>query len=347
MQITPAENEPKAPNAEPGEHHLETFNIATGQVAMRTLSALLLALALALGSDLQSAPPSARRAVRAPAVATGRRQQRPLLAASRPAAQSPTKGSQQQSGGGWAAAGGVAGLAVASEVVQYVNTGAAILMLQRSTGSRSFADLVESVAAYFSSFGTYACPIYAALLLAITVVPAMSALLFIVLAGMVFGPVVGTAVVSLSLSTAAAVSAMAARAIAKRRGFTLANIDPKVAAVDRSIAAGQVHSTLLLVVLLRLSPVMPFTFSNYLAGLTSVPPWILFVGTLLGTLPTQFVYVSAGALGRQALHGGVHLPPALIVVGVLATVAAILMVGHVAQQAIKKMDLGDITELSA
>eukprot|EP00966_Prymnesium_polylepis_P143973 3323773-Prymnesium_polylepis.1 len=40
---------------------------------------------------------------------------------------------------------------------------------------------------------------------------------------------------------------------------------------------------------------MPFTFSNYLTGLTSLSPLIVFVGTLLGTLPTQLVYVTAGA----------------------------------------------------
>merc|ERR1712146_146520 len=100
----------------------------------------------------------------------------------------------------------------------------------------------------------------------------MSAILFIVLAGTVFGAVRGTCMVSLSLSTAAA--------------------------VDAAIASGPLRNSLLLVTLLRLSPVLPFTFSNYLAGLTSLPLGIVFLGTLLGTLPTQLVYVSAGAIGK-------------------------------------------------
>lgn len=56
-------------------------------------------------------------------------------------------------------------------------------------------------------------------------------------------------------------------------------------------------------------------------------------------LNTQAVYVSAGALGRQALQGGVQLPPWVIALGILATGAAIVLIGHVAQQTLQGMDL--------
>jgi len=87
--------------------------------------------------------------------------------------------------------------------------------------------------------------------------------------------------------------------------------------------------------------VLPFTFSNYLAGLTSLPLATLFVGTLLGTLPTQAVYVAAGALGRQALQGGVRLPPSVVALGILATAAAIVLIGRVAQQTLENMHLDE------
>ena len=103
-------------------------------------------------------------------------------------------------------AGGVAGVALASEVVQIVNTFIALLVFNRLTGAGSFAGLVDAFASWFVGLGWVAYPVYAALLLTITILPLMSALLFIVLAGTVFGPVKGTAMVSLSLSTAAAAS---------------------------------------------------------------------------------------------------------------------------------------------
>ena len=240
---------------------------------------------------------------------------------------------------GWHAAGGIAGLALATEVVQLMNTAVGMFLLQRATGASSFVDLVEAISLYFTQLGPSAYPLFAVMLLFVTVLPLMSAILFIVLAGMVFGAVKGTLVVSLSLSTAAMVSALLARAIAARRGYGLANIDPGAVAVDAALAQGPVRTSLMLVTLLRLSPVMPFTFSNYLAGLTSLPAWVIFLGTLLGTLPTQAVYVGAGALGRSALQGGVKLPPAMLAMGGLATLAAIVLVGRVAQQTLAKMDL--------
>ena len=83
----------------------------------------------------------------------------------------------------------------------------------------------------------------------------------------------------------------------------------------------------------------PFTFSNYLAGLTSIPIPLFFLGTLLGTLPTQPVYVGACAIGRKALQGGVQLPKSVIALGVLATALAIIMVGRIATQVLQSMDL--------
>jgi uncharacterized membrane protein YdjX (TVP38/TMEM64 family) len=176
------------------------------------------------------------------------------------------------------------------------------------------------------------------------VLPLMSAILFILLAGMLFGTVKGTALVSLSLSSAAAISAYIARRWSDRSGYTLASIDPRAEAVDTEIASRPVRTSLLLVTLLRLSPVLPFTFSNYLAGLTSIPLPVLFVGTLLGTLPTQLVYVKAGSVGRDALQGKVPLPRSVIILGVLATVAAIGLIGRVAQQTLEGMDLAQASE---
>ena len=114
------------------------------------------------------------------------------------------------------------------------------------------------------------------------------------------------------------------------------------ALVDAAIAAGPLRTSLLLVTLLRLSPVLPFTFSNYLAGLTSLPVAIVCAGTLLGTLPTQLVYVSAGAIGKAALEGGIKLPKSVVALGALATVAAVVLIGHVAQKTLQGMDLDKV-----
>ena len=52
--------------------------------------------------------------------------------------------------------------------------------------------------------------------------------------------------------------------------------------------------------LLRQCPWVPFSLSNYFLGaLTNHPPWIMPAGTLLGSLPSNFVAVAVGASGRE------------------------------------------------
>ena len=49
--------------------------------------------------------------------------------------------------------------------------------------------------------------------------------------------------------------------------------------------------------------------------------------------------MAAGAIGRQALQGGVKLPRSVVVLGVVATISAILLIGRVAQQTLASMEL--------
>ena len=62
---------------------------------------------------------------------------------------------------------------------------------------------------------------------------------------------------SLSLSLAAVICAVISRTICTRMGYGLANLSTQAASVDAAIAAGPTRTSLLLVLLLRLSPVRP------------------------------------------------------------------------------------------
>ena len=273
------------------------------------------------------------------------------------------------------AAGGLAGVALASEAIPYANTAILLFSLRQLTETRSMVDLLELLISSFSRLGWAVYPVFAGLLVLLQVVPLFSALVLIVVAGALFGPFWGTLLVSVSLSMAATICALIGRIVSERTGFGLADLSEQAASVDAAIAAGPAQTSLLLVLLLRLSPVMPFTFSNYLFGLTSARLWVIFLGTLIGTLPTQAVYVSAGALGRQALQGcalaagpaprpapapppapptpkpgdtrhlptgrGLRMPPAVLALGAAATLAAILLIGHVAKTTLSGMKLDE------
>lgn len=120
-------------------------------------------------------------------------------------------------------------------------------------------------------------------------------------AGAIFGSVQGTAMVSVSATTAAALSFLIARYALRDKIKDIANENPKFAAIDNAIG----EDSFKVVALLRLSPLLPFALSNYLYGITSVKfrPYVL--ASWLGMLPGTFAYVSAGAVGMTMVEAGV------------------------------------------
>ena len=55
-----------------------------------------------------------------------------------------------------------------------------------------------------------------------------------------------------------------------------------------------------LVLLLRLSTFVPFTWSSYLVGLSHADMPRLLAATAIGSAPNSLAYVSSGALGAEA-----------------------------------------------
>eukprot|EP00667_Euglena_gracilis_P007101 EG_transcript_7179 len=74
--------------------------------------------------------------------------------------------------------------------------------------------------------------------------------------------------------------------------------------LEKVVADMSLVSSTLKIVLLRLSPVIPFSVSNYLCGLTSVAFLPFLLGTAIGTMPWALLYVSLGATGHELLQTG-------------------------------------------
>jgi uncharacterized membrane protein YdjX (TVP38/TMEM64 family) len=93
-----------------------------------------------------------------------------------------------------------------------------------------------------------------------------------------------------------------------------------------------------LMVLLRLSPIFPFSLSNYLYGASSVGFWQYFFGTMIGFAPGTIAYVYSGDIGK-ALTGGGDAKPWYIYAGGLMFVAGLLkLVADVATTTIREME---------
>ncbi len=163
-----------------------------------------------------------------------------------------------------------------------------------------------------------------------------------VAAGAVFGVARGSVLVLLG----ATLGAMAAFALARTglRDFVRrwARAYPDFDKLDRAIAARGGW----IVFLVRLSPVFPFVYVNYLFGLTAIPMAIYAATTIVGMIPATVVYVALGASAGAAATGqAAAWSMARIVVTVAGVAAAIIVsfiVARIATRAVR--DAGSGTE---
>jgi uncharacterized membrane protein YdjX (TVP38/TMEM64 family) len=149
-------------------------------------------------------------------------------------------------------------------------------------------------------------------------------------AGFAFGLLWGTVIVSAASTLAAAAAFLIARYAARKRVEGLARRNAKFGAVDRAIAKNGWK----VVALLRLSPLIPFSVSNYLYGLTAVRFLPYIAASWAAMLPATFLYVYLGAAGA-GLGAGKEKSPwewTLLAAGLAATVAVTVILSRVARR---------------
>ena len=159
--------------------------------------------------------------------------------------------------------------------------------------------------------------IFALLQMLVALIGFLPASLLGLAAGAVYGIALGFGLSALGVLLGAAIAFMLARsalrpAIAQRlaKGGHLARLDDAVG-----------KDGWRLVLLLRISPVMPFSLTSYALGLSAIRPRDYALGTL-AALPALLLYVAIGTLGASglaALHGHAPLHLALIGIAIMAT----------------------------
>jgi uncharacterized membrane protein YdjX (TVP38/TMEM64 family) len=115
------------------------------------------------------------------------------------------------------------------------------------------------------------------------------------------------------------------------------NRHPRLLAIDRAVEQEGAR----LVFLLRLSPAVPFVLLNYVLGVSRITLRDHFIG-LCGMVPTAAMYVYAGKVAGDltALATGAATPKGtayyvLLTIGLVATVAATVLVTRAAKRALE------------
>lgn len=153
------------------------------------------------------------------------------------------------------------------------------------------ADQIQAMGpmGYFYFAAIYIC----AEVLALPAVPLTAS------AGYLFGALPGTATVLISATIAAGISFLLGRTFLRSWVASIAEENPTLKAIDSAVG----KEGFKIVLLLRLSPLLPFALSNYFYGVTAVDFWPYLLATLLGFAPGTFAYVSLGQAAQVVSEG--------------------------------------------
>ena len=129
-------------------------------------------------------------------------------------------------------------------------------------------------------------------------------------AGYLFGTTQGVLVVLASATIAAIVGFVVGRTLLRQWVESLLADNPKMQKLDRAVG----KSGFKILVLLRLSPIFPFSLSNYVYGASSISFPAYFWGTFLGFTPGTIGYVYSGMVAKSScqdrdLNHGMSMPP--------------------------------------
>jgi uncharacterized membrane protein YdjX (TVP38/TMEM64 family) len=157
-------------------------------------------------------------------------------------------------------------------------------------------------------------------------------------AGAIFGLARGTAYVFVAAVVGSAAAFLVSRYVARTAVERRLTASPRFAAIDHAIGVQGRK----VVFLLRLSPIFPFNILNYALGLTRVT-FADYLAASPGMLPGTLLYVYYGKLAGDvvALAGGAAPSRgtgyyAVLVLGLVATVAVTAYVTRIARRALRE-----------
>jgi uncharacterized membrane protein YdjX (TVP38/TMEM64 family) len=179
---------------------------------------------------------------------------------------------------------------------------------------------IEALQSWLLGQGLWGVMIFTMILIVLTFLPAPDWPLPIA-AGYVYG-FWAFPLTYASIAFASVLAFLAARYLLRDKIRLLLNRRRKYRALDRAVA----DDGWKVVVLMRLSPVVPFNLQNYALGVTAIPFTQYLTATLIGIVPGIAIYVYFGIFGKGLGTGPSVFDWVLFGLGVGATVALAVLV---------------------
>lgn len=214
---------------------------------------------------------------------------------------------------------------------------AAVTLIALLAAGREVAAVIPRFVGYVEQLGSTGALLFVGGYALATVAFVPGSLLTLA-AGAVFGIPRGTLLVFVGATIGETVAFLISRHLARDAVSRRLRRDARFTAIDDAIAAQGRR----IVLLLRLSPVIPFNLLNYALGLTRISLRDYVIASV-GILPGTLLYVYTGkvagdiaaiATGTAAPRGAAYY--AFLAVGLAATVAVMVAIARIAQRALRE-----------
>ena len=162
-----------------------------------------------------------------------------------------------------------------------------------------------------------------------------------IISGWAFSFSAGLTILMSGLIGAAFVSFVVNSRLTHGKFEDLAAAHPKLAAVHKALLHQGFWRSTLIVILLRMSIIMPFALTNFLMASARVSVRSFLIGTLLGMLPrsSAMVFVGAG-LSELSLDNGSD--PWMVIPGIAASVVSVVLIAALSRKALRKLVEGAV-----
>lgn len=157
-----------------------------------------------------------------------------------------------------------------------------------------------------------------------------------VVSGFAFQFPVGLAAYLTGIVGAATVMFFLAKRLASGGTLALVEKKPKLNAVRRALIDESAFRTFLILVLIRLSPAIPFAATNFVVSASGISYKTFFLATVVGMLPRASAVVFVGS-SLSELNFSEPQESWLVIVGIAATVFAVVLIGVVARRTVHSL----------
>ncbi len=157
-----------------------------------------------------------------------------------------------------------------------------------------------------------------------------------IVSGFAFDFPLGLAAYLAGILGASSVMFVVARRFASHRLQPLLDAKPKLKAVHGALLGESVLRTFLVLILVRLSPAIPFAATNFVVASSGVSFPVFVLGTFVGMLPRSAAVVFVGSSLSELDFDRPH-EMWLVVVGIAASILGVITLGVVSRRALLRL----------